>query len=216
MIVAGLTGGIASGKSTVAAIFAELGAEVIDADKLAREAVAPGSPGWERVVAHFGEAVLAPDGEIDRQRLAAIVFDDPAQRAALERIVHPYVRAETDRRIAAVRRRRPQAVVILDVPLLFEAGMHSGRGLAAVIVVWVPEEMQRERLMARDQIDAQEAARRIRAQMPIERKKALADRVIDNSGSRERTRAQTREVFRWLKQSAAPQAGGGSPGGSAR
>jgi dephospho-CoA kinase len=216
MIVAGLTGGIASGKSTVAEIFSELGAAVIDSDRLAREAVARGSPGWQAVVARFGQAVLSADGDIDRRRLADIVFADPAERAALEGIVHPYVRAESDRRIAALRRAGTHAVVILDVPLLFEAGMHAGRGLGAVIVVWVPEEVQRERLMARDRIGADEADRRIRAQMPIERKKALADRVIDNSGSRERTRAQTREVFRWLVEAAARQAGGAGPAGSAR
>jgi len=196
MIVAGLTGGIATGKSTVAAIFEEAGARLIDADRIAREVVRKGSSAYRDIVAHFGMDVLRGDGEIDRRRLAAIVFNDPAAQRALEDIVHPPVKREVDRRVGLIGRQAPEAIVILDIPLLFEAGMQGG--LDAVILVYASERLQLERLMARDGLTEPEALARIRAQMPIESKKALATRVIDNSGSREQTREQTLEVYRQL------------------
>jgi dephospho-CoA kinase len=198
MIVAGLTGGIATGKSTVAAIFEAAGARLIDADRIARDAVRKGAPAYHDTVAHFGEAVLQGDGEIDRKRLAAVIFNDPAEQRSLERIVHPQVKQEITRRLDRIRRETPDALVIVDVPLLFESGMD--RGLAAAIVVYVPEQIQLERLMARDALTQPEALARIRAQMPIEKKKSLATLVIDNSGSLERTRDQTLEVYRRLSQ----------------
>jgi dephospho-CoA kinase len=198
MIVAGLTGGIATGKSTVAAIFEEAGARLIDADRIACDAVRKGAPAYHDTVAHFGEAVLQGDGEIDRKRLAAVIFNDPAEQRALERIVHPQVKQEITRRLDRIRRETPDALVIVDVPLLFESGMD--RGLAAAIVVYVPEQIQLERLMARDSLTEPDARARIRAQMPIEKKKSLATLVIDNSGSLERTRDQTLEVYRRLSQ----------------
>jgi dephospho-CoA kinase len=198
MIVAGLTGGIATGKSTVASIFEAAGARLIDADRIARDAVRKGAPAYHDAVAHFGEAVLQDDGEIDRKRLAAVIFNDPAEQRALERIVHPQVKQEIARSLDLIRRETPDALVIVDVPLLFESGMD--RGLAAAIVVYVPEQIQLERLMARDALTQPEALARIRAQMPIEKKKSLATLVIDNSGSLERTRDQTLEVYRRLSQ----------------
>ena len=196
MVVAGLTGGIATGKSTVAAIFEEAGARLIDADRIAREAVRKGSPAHRDIVAHFGMDVLLGDGEIDRKRLAAIIFNNPAAQRALEHIVHPQVKQEVDRRVALIRRQAPDALIILDIPLLFEAGMQ--RGLDAVIVVYAPEHLQLARLMARDGLTEPEALARIRAQMPIESKRALATRVIDNAGSREQTRQQALEIYRQL------------------
>ena len=198
MIVAGLTGGIATGKSTVAAIFEEAGARLIDSDRIARDAVRKGAPAYHDTVAHFGEAVLLGDGEIDRKSLAAVIFNDPAEQRSLERIVHPQVKQEITRRLDRIRRETPDALVIVDVPLLFESGMD--RGLAVAIVVYVPEQIQLERLMARDALTQPEALARIRAQMPIEKKKSLATLVIDNSGSLERTRDQTLEVYRRLSQ----------------
>lgn len=196
MVVAGLTGGIATGKSTVAAIFEEAGARLIDADRIAREAVRKGSPAHRDIVAHFGMDVLLGDGEIDRKRLAVIIFNNPAAQRALEHIVHPQVKQEVDRRVALIRRQAPDALIILDIPLLFEAGMQ--RGLDAVIVVYAPEHLQLARLMARDGLTEPEALARIRAQMPIESKRALATRVIDNSGSREQTRQQALKIYRQL------------------
>jgi dephospho-CoA kinase len=202
LIVAGLTGGISSGKSTVSSILGELGAQIIDADRLAREAVEKDTPAYAHVVAHFGSAVLQADGTIDRKRLGGIIFSDPHQRRVLEGIVHPWVREETDRQIDRLRRGRPLSVVILDVPLLFESGMHQGRGLAEIIVVYAPENVQTRRLAARDGLTEAEALNRIRTQMPIEHKKALATRVIDNSGRIEDTRTQTVELFRILENKA--------------
>jgi dephospho-CoA kinase len=196
VIVVGLTGGIATGKSTVAAIFGEAGARLIDADLIAREAVRKDTPAYRDILAHFGPKVLQPDGEIDRKRLGAIIFKNPTEQRALERIVHPEVRKEINRGIAEIRQQTPSALVIVDIPLLFEAGMRQG--LDAVIVVYAPEHLQLERLMARDGLTRPEALARIRAQMPIESKKALATHVIDNSGSFESTRAQTMEVYRRL------------------
>ncbi len=196
MIVAGLTGGIATGKSTVAAIFEKAGARLIDADRIAREAVRKGSPAYRDIVAHFGKDVLFGDGEIDRKRLAAIIFNNPAEQRALEHIVHPQVKQEVDRRVALIRRQAPDALIILDIPLLFEAGMQPG--MDAVIVVYAPKHLQLARLMARDGLTEPEALARIRAQMPIESKRALATRVIDNSGSREQTRQQALEIYRQL------------------
>lgn len=208
MIVAGLTGGIATGKSTVAAIFEEAGARLIDADRIAREVVRKGSSAYRDIVAHFGMDVLLGDGEIDRRRLAAIVFNDPAAQRALENIVHPPIKREVDRRVGLIGRQAPEAIVILDIPLLFEAGMQGG--LDAVILVYASERLQLERLMARDGLTEPEALARIRAQMPIESKKALATRVIDNSGSREQTREQTLEVYRQLAAGQTPGIGQGT------
>lgn len=196
MIVAGLTGGIATGKSTVAAVFEEAGARLIDADRIARDVVRKGTSAYRDIVAHFGMDVVCGDGEIDRRRLAAIVFNDPAAQRALEDIVHPQVKREVDRRVDLIRRQAPEALVILDIPLLFEAGMQGG--LDAVIVVYAPEHLQLARLMARDGLTEPEALARIRAQMPIDSKRALATRVIDNSGSREQTRQQALEIYRQL------------------
>jgi dephospho-CoA kinase len=196
VVIAGLTGGIASGKSTVSAVLAEAGARVIDADRIARDIVRRGGPAYQRIVARFGRQILRPDGDIDRGRLGAVVFDDPQERRALEGIVHPGVREETARRVEQLRREAPDAVVVLDVPLLFESGMH--RGLAEVIVVYVPAAVQLERLIKRDSLPKAAALARIRSQMPLDEKKALATRVIDNSGPPEETRRQTLEIYRQL------------------
>jgi dephospho-CoA kinase len=196
VVIAGLTGGIASGKSTVSAVLAEAGARVIDADRIAREAARKGTAVHADIVAHFGRDILLPDGEIDRRRLGDIVFNDPIEKQVLEGLIHPWVREETARRLERIRTEAPNAVVILDVPLLFEAGMHHG--LEEVIVVYAPEAAQLARLMARDRLPPAEALARIRSQMPIEHKKALATLVIDNSGSLEKTRARTLEVYRQL------------------
>jgi dephospho-CoA kinase len=205
MLVAGLTGGIATGKSTVAAIFEEAGARLIDADRIARKAVRKGSPAYRDIVAHFGTDILFGDGEIDRKRLAAIVFNNSSEQRALERIVHPQVKQEVDRTVALIGRQEPDALIILDIPLLFEAGMQPG--LNAVIVVYAPEHLQIARLMARDGLTEPEAIARIRAQMPIESKRALATHVIDNSGSIERSREQALDIYRRLAGSQTPSKG---------
>jgi len=181
----GLTGGIATGKSTVGALLAARGLPVLDADQFAREALAPGSAGAQEALAHFGERVQAPSaGElpqpaIDRAALGRIVFADAAERAWLERLVHPLVRA---RFTAELERLRQEPVVVLMIPLLFEAGLE---GLCSEVwLVDCGEEQQLQRLMGREGLDEAEARRRIAAQWPLARKRALADVVIDNRTNR--------------------------------
>ena len=198
MIIAGLTGGIASGKSTVSRFLSEAGARIIDADKIAREVVSQGSPGYDAILSFFGRTVLLPDGEIDRKRLGEIIFNDPEKKACLDSIVHPQVFERTAEMICQISAQTPDAVVIMDTPLLLEAGME--RDLAEVIVVYVPEILQLERLMKRDGIDKQAAMARIRSQMPIEEKRKRATVVIDNSGTMSDSRRQALAVFTRLKQ----------------
>ena len=198
MIVAGLTGGIASGKSTVSALFEAAGAIVIDADKIAREVVKKGLPAWRAVVDHFGREILRPDGEIDRPRLADIVFNQASAKRALNRIVHPYVAEETASRLKRIAMNSPDAIVILDVPLLFEAGLE--KGLAEVIVVYAPQATQLQRLKARDNLTDTQALSRINSQMSIEDKKNRGTIVIDNSSDKNSTRKQALDVFRRLQE----------------
>lgn len=197
MIIAGLTGGIASGKSTIARFLSEVGAQVVDADKIAREVVKPGTPGYNAILAFFGRTILLPDGDIDRKRLGEIIFNDPDKKASLDAIVHPLVFERSAEMIAQIAAETPDAVVIMDVPLLMEANM--GRDLKEVIVVYVPEALQLERLMNRDGIDEQAAMARIRSQMPIEEKRRRATVVIDNSGTIVESRRRALAVFNRLK-----------------
>jgi dephospho-CoA kinase len=177
----GLTGGIASGKSTFAAALRALGAPVIDADGMARAAVAKGTPGLAAVVAAFGEGVLGPDGELDRRRMAERIFSDPSARARLESIVHPRVRALFRReceRLAC----EGNAVAFYDVPLLYEVGLD--REVDLVTVVWAPREAQVARLGARDALTRSQAEARLAALIPIDEKAARADVVVVNDGDR--------------------------------
>ena len=196
MQVIGLTGGIATGKTTVSAIFENAGAVIIDADRIARMVVKKNMPAYRQIVDKFGKSVLLPDGEIDRTALGNLIFSDPQKKRLLNTIVHPYVRKETDRQLKHLEKNNPDALVILDIPLLLETGMHSN--LSEVIVVYAPEHIQIKRLIKRDHISRAEALARIRSQMPIEEKKKLATMVIDNSGTKERTRKQTLEIFQRL------------------
>ena len=207
MIIAGLTGGIASGKSTVSAFLEAAGASIVDADKIAREVVRKEQPAWQKIVDAFGRAILLPDGEINRVLLGDIIFNDQVQKQILNRIVHPSVKVETAIRLAEIEKNQPKnqpgAVVILDVPLLIESGMDAG--LSDIIVVYVPEPIQIQRLMARDALTQAQALARIRSQMPIEEKKKRATIVIDNSGSREATRNISLTAYEHLKKKIARQ-----------
>lgn len=181
MKIIGLTGGIASGKTTVANLLAAHGGAIIDADVAAREVVEPGEPALEEIVAAFGPDVLAPDGSVNRRALAAIIFNDAQARQRLNAIVHPRVRERMFSQLDALRRQSPPPrFAVLVVPLLLESG-HDW-GLDQIWVVAVPEEIQQERLMARDRLDAAAAQARIRAQMPLSEKLEHADRVISNTG----------------------------------
>jgi dephospho-CoA kinase len=195
MLRVGLTGGIGSGKSEVARLLAERGAVVIDSDLLAREVVEPGTPGLAAVVEAFGPAVLASDGRLDRDRLAQIVFADPAARERLNAIVHPLVRAASADRLAGV----PQdAVVVHDIPLLVEAGLTDGWDL--VVVVAASPATQLDRLVRLRGMDPAAAQARIDAQLPLAGKVAVADVVIDNDGSRDELGKQVDALWTRLLQ----------------
>lgn len=186
----GLTGGVASGKSTVSGILAELGAVVVDADQLAREVVAPGTPGLAAVVTAFGPGVLTQDGVLDRPALGKIVFADPARRAELETIIHPLVR----RRAAELEALAPAgALVVHDIPLLAETGQASS--FDAVLVVDAPAGLQLERMVRERDWTPDEARSRIEAQAAREDRLAVATYVIDNSGTVEDLRQRVAEVF---------------------
>jgi dephospho-CoA kinase len=186
----GLTGGVASGKTTVSARLRDLGAVVVDADALAREVVAPGTPGLAEVVSAFGPEVLDDTGSLDRARLGAIVFADPERRRALEAIIHPLVRARAAQIEAAAP---PGVVVVHDIPLLVETGQAGD--FDTVIVVDVPEEMQVDRAMRDRGWSEDEARSRISAQASREQRLAAATYVVDNSGTTEDLRRRVAEVF---------------------
>jgi len=189
----GLTGGVASGKSTVSALLAELGAVVIDADVLSREVVAPGTEGLAEVVAEFGPEVLGPDGALDRPRLGALVFADPDRRRALEAIIHPRVRARAAEIEAAAP---PGALVVHDIPLLAETGQAGS--FDAVVVVDVPVEVQVDRMVGIRGMSEDEARARIAAQASREERLATATYVVDNTGNLDDLQARVEEVYRLL------------------
>ena len=192
MRVLGLTGGIGSGKSMVALMFAQLGADVIDADQLARDVVEPGQPALEEIAATFGRDVLSADGRLDRGKLAGIIFTDGAARAKLNAITHPRIRERMEAEVAT--RGSGPGVLILDIPLLYESDRAAS--VEKVIVVWVDPQTQLHRITERDGLTVEAARQRVAAQMPLDAKRARADHVIDNSGSREDTRRQVEAVYR--------------------
>jgi dephospho-CoA kinase len=195
VLLVGLTGGIGSGKSTVARMLEERGAVVFDADVLAREAVAPGTPGHDAVVERFGANVLGPGGELDREALASIVFADPAARRDLEAIVHPEVRRLLAEGCEAYQ--GTNRVVVFSAPLLVETGMHTA--FEVLVVVAAPESAQVERLL-RDRGLAEEQVRaRIAAQAPLEDKLAVADVVVDNDGSLDDLRERVDKAWNELQ-----------------
>ena len=186
MLNVGLTGGIASGKSTVSRILAEKGAVLIDFDEMAHAVQDPGGPVWREIIRHFGREMLLEDGTIDRRKLGETVFADREKRELLNRLVHPAIFEEWQRRLAEIRARRADAIVVSDIPLLIEAGMKEMVDL--VLLVCITPEEQIRRVMARDGFSREEAERRLAAQMPIDEKLRSADIVIRNEGSPEETR----------------------------
>lgn len=200
MLVVGLTGGIASGKSTVSQMFRDAGVPVICADELAREAVKPGSRAFEEIRRVFGDRVIGPDGRLDRAAMAGVVFQDPGRRKTLEGIIHPKVEDER-RRSLSVLQRQGHELVVVDVPLLYETGLD--RSFDAVIVVYVPQPVQEERLEKRDRMTREAIRSRIDAQMPIDEKKRKAYHVVDNTGTIEETRQQFEKLLDELRNMAA-------------
>ncbi|NMC28065.1 MAG: dephospho-CoA kinase [Syntrophomonadaceae bacterium] len=193
MKIIGLTGGIASGKSTVSKFLAELGAIIIDGDETAHRLMEPNQPIWEDVVNAFGREVLNPDSTIDRIKLGAIVFNDREKLQVLNQIAHPRILAEIQNELQHLRHTQPDSVLVLDIPLLFEGRMD--RLCDQVWVVWVPREIQIERLMERNWLSREEAVKRIDSQMSLDAKARLADIVIDNSGTMEETMIQVVKYY---------------------
>ena len=211
-LVVGLTGGIGTGKSKVSALLESLGAAVDCSDKIVRELQAPGGAGLRAIVEEFGPEYLTPSGELDRAKLGKRVFEDRDARVRLGLLIHPLVTAEHQRRLAA-HRARGVPVIVADIPLLLE-GRKTGTGTGAIlpfdliVVVYATEAQQLERIVARDKLSPEDARARIGSQLSIEEKRALADVVIDNSGSWEATEKQVREWYAaWVKR-----ARSGSPG----
>lgn len=177
MVWVGLTGGIASGKSTVSRLFREAGAFVIDADETAHAVIRKGAPAYAGVVEAFGNGILDKKGEIDRKRLGEIVFNDARRRERLNQLVHPHVYAQAEKEKTAIAAAHPEAVILFDVPLLIETGSH--REMDLVIVVYVDRATQIDRLIKRDGLTREEAERRIDAQMPLDEKRRFGDEIID-------------------------------------
>ncbi len=196
MLNVGLTGGIACGKSTVAQMFVRRGGHLIDFDKLAHEVQAPDMPAWRDVVGFFGPDILLPDRQIDRNKLAAIVFNNPEKLRKLNSIVHPRVFEQWCLRLEKIKALNPHAIVFADVPLLFEGGMQHLFDLT--ILVMIEPEEQIERLMARNAVSRQEAECRLKSQMPIHDKVRLADIVIDNQRTVRETEKHVESVWKDL------------------
>ena len=196
-LLVGLTGGIATGKSTVAEVFRRLGSVIIDADVLARAVVVPGEPAYDEIVATFGRGILRPDGLLDRQKLGAIVFAAPDAKKRLEAITHPRIRERFARTLAQLEARDFAGLVIFDAPVMIESG--NSTAMDRLVVVVTDAATQAQRLTARDALGAAAAEQRMRSQMPVAEKAKLADYVIDNSGDRETTIAEARRVYAALQ-----------------
>lgn len=198
MIKIGLTGGLASGKSLVARVFKSLGCALIDTDAIARDVVVPGTEGWQAVVKEFGQQILTENNTLDRPKLAGIIFTDAGRRQILNSILHPFIISSVRQQIAEIGAREPDALVVVDVPLLIECGLQDD--FDEVIVVWTPREAQIKRLMERDGLPEAEARQRLAAQLPLDQKRAYATFVVKNDADQKKTEAQVRRIFSDLKR----------------
>jgi dephospho-CoA kinase len=197
-LLLGVTGGIATGKTTVADLFAELGAAIIDFDMIARQVVEPGKPCLEEIVEFFGREILEGKGHLDRKRLSGIVFADERKRKRLEQILHPRIVDTFISQADKIAEKTPDAIIQAVIPLLFEADLQHL--VHKTLVVYVPRERQIERLIKRDKITREQAARILEAQLPIDEKAGMADFVIHNENSLDETRRQVEELWHKLKQ----------------
>lgn len=207
-VLIGLTGGVAAGKSLVAAEFVRLGAYLIDADVVAREVAAKGSPVFREIVAEFGSGFLLADGSIDRKALGNLIFSDANRRAALNRITHPAIRGRINELIEEYRRAVDRPFIVIDAALLIEGGLY--KALDRVIVVDAPAETLIERMKLRDGLTEEQAKARLAAQMPLDEKRRCADYVIDNGGSREAALEAAARVWAQLKAQAGQEKGVGN------
>ncbi len=198
MLIVGLTGGVASGKTAVSRVLREEGAFIIDADQIARELVQPRKPAWNEIIKAFGKEILQEDGSIQRKKLADKIFTDPEQRKVLNQILHPRIEKEIDRRAREIGQTHPEAIVVIDAPLLVELGMHHK--VDRLIVVTSTQSQQVERLKKRDGRSPEEASRLLSSQISIEEKVILADFIVRNEGSLEEMKKKAKEVFKELKR----------------
>jgi dephospho-CoA kinase len=194
----GLTGGIASGKSTVVAALREAGAVIVDADRIARDVLAPGGPAYADVVREFGAEVLGRDGAIDRKALAGRIFADPVARRRLNALTHPHIRRRMAEEAEGIAATPGVQVIVFEIPLLLDTTDGRDLMLNGIVVVAAPENVQLDRLIARDGVSRDEARRRLAAQVPLREKVARADWVIDNGGAREATQDQVRRLWEAL------------------
>jgi dephospho-CoA kinase len=201
MLKVGLTGSIAVGKTFVCECLRELGCKVLDADKTAREVVAPGTDGLAEIVTYFGDGVLLSNGELDRKKMGSIVFADKEKRELLNSIIHPRVIKAQNNWLSEMEHSGPDAIAVVDAALMIESGGY--KRFDKIIVVWCLPDIQLSRLTNRDGLSREEAAKRIAAQMPQEEKKQFADYLIDTSGGFDETRRQTAEVVATLREIAA-------------
>ena len=197
-LLLGVTGGIASGKSTVARMLEKLGAPMIDFDVLSRVVVEPGKPAWKEIITYFGEQILREDKTLNRRVLSEMVFRDSEKRRKLESFTHPRIYEEFARRVKQITKADPEAIIQGVVPLLIEANLQSI--FHKVILVYIPAEMQIRRLMEREPISRETALQILKSQLAIEEKRKYADYIVDNSGSLEETRRQVEEVWIQLKK----------------
>jgi dephospho-CoA kinase len=200
MLIIGLTGGIASGKSLVTRVLRDLGAHIIDADKIVHGLLGAGQEACREVVHHFGVAIQLPDGSIDRRKLGDIIFNHPEERAWLNQCIHPRVFEAYNQQIRHISERQPDAIVVMDAALLIETGYH--KRMDKLIVIYATQKDQVRRLMERDRFSLEQAMARISSQMPLDEKRTYADYVIENTGTREETERRTREIFSKLRAEA--------------
>lgn len=197
-LLLGVTGGIASGKTIVANMLEELGALKIDFDLLARQVVEPGKPAFRKIVDYFGEQILQQDGTLDRKKLSKIVFRDLEKRKKLESFTHPPIYKEFLKQVNEITEKDPEAIIQAVVPLLIESDLQYM--FDRLLVVYIPQEQQVERLVERDGISKEEAADMLKAQLPIDEKLEYADFVVDNQGSSEETRKQVEDIWQTIKK----------------
>jgi len=196
MLRVGLTGSIATGKSLVAKQFREFGISTIDYDLLSREVVKPGLPAWKEIVDYFGENILIADQNLDRSKLGKIIFNNASKRNKLESFIHPRVYEAADRQEELIIKSDPNAVIVHEVPLLFEVG--RDKYMDKTVMVYCNEANQLKRLMARDNMSEEDAMSRIRSQIPVEEKRRYADHVIDNNGTKKETKRQVLKLYQEL------------------
>ena len=200
MLVVGLTGGVASGKTAVSQVLREEGATILDADLIARELVQPHQPAWEELRRAFGDEILNPDGSVQRKKLAAQIFSHPEKREVLNAILHPRIRNEIQSRLSVIREKDPGAIVVVDAALLVESGDYEG--MDGVIVVSASETQQVDRLREREGLSEDAAQQILASQTSVEERLRVADFVIRNEGSLEDTRRRAKEIFQALKRMA--------------